>query len=106
MYSYIPLLQNATPKTCKPVIFIGNKTDLKHDRVLSKEEAEAVLEDGTFELGGGRIKHFETSAKNNNNVTEVNVKEEYYPAVYVSFINLVSIFREINISYINRQFKR
>merc|ERR1712066_1091116 len=58
---------SATPQTCKPVIFVGNKCDLDNDRVLSKEQGKAVAD----ELGGGRIGHHETSAKNNINVTEV-----------------------------------
>merc|ERR1711997_1068027 len=58
---------SATPQTCKPVIFVGNKCDLDNDRVLSKEQGKAVAD----ELGGGRIGHHESSAKNNINVTEV-----------------------------------
>ena len=46
---------------------VGNKCDLDNDRVISKEQGKAVAE----ELGGGKIKHWETSAKNNINVTEV-----------------------------------
>jgi len=49
------------------VLFIGNKCDLDHDRVVSKEHGKAVAD----ELGGGRIGHHETSAKSNINVTEV-----------------------------------
>ena len=50
------------------VIFVGNKCDLDNDRVLSKEQGKAVAD----ELGGGRIGHHETSAKNNINVTEAS----------------------------------
>ena len=49
------------------MLFIGNKCDLDHDRVVSKEHGKAVAD----ELGGGRIGHHETSAKSNINVTEV-----------------------------------
>ena len=87
MCSYISLSQSTTPKTCKPVIFVGNKTDFDHDRVVSKEHGKSVAQ----ELGGGRIKHFETSTKNNTNVTEVNFEEEYHPAVYIPFIILHSL---------------
>ena len=59
--------QNSTPQTCKPMMFVGNKCDLDNDRVISKEQGNALAE----ELGGGKIKHWETSAKNNINVTEV-----------------------------------
>ena len=79
---YIPILQSTTPHSCKPVIFVGNKADLEDDRFISKEEGMAVAD----ELGGGRIKHFETSAKNNTNVTEVNIESQYYPAVYMQRI--------------------
>jgi len=58
---------SSTPQTCKPVLFIGNKCDLDHDRVVSKEHGKAVAD----ELGGGRIGHHETSAKSNINVTEI-----------------------------------
>jgi len=58
---------SATPQTAKPVLFIGNKCDLDNDRVISKEQAREVAQ----ELGGGRIGHHETSAKNNIMVTEV-----------------------------------
>lgn len=58
---------SATPQTCKPVLFIGNKCDLDKDRIISKEAGRLVAD----ELGGGRIGHHETSAKNNINVTEV-----------------------------------
>ena len=76
---YSPVLQSTDPQTCKPVIFVGAKADLEDDRVVSKEHAKALAQ----ELGGGRIKHFETSAKNNTNVTEVNIESQYYPAVYM-----------------------
>ena len=49
------------------MLFIGNKCDLDHDRVVSKEHGKSVAD----ELGGGRIGHHETSAKSNINVTEV-----------------------------------
>ena len=49
------------------MIFVGNKCDLDHHRVVSKEHGKAVAD----ELGGGRIGHHETSAKSNINVTEV-----------------------------------
>ena len=49
------------------MLLIGNKCDLDHERVVSKEHGKAVAD----ELGGGRIGHHETSAKNNINVTEV-----------------------------------
>ena len=61
------LFQEATPQTCKPVILIGNKCDLENDRVISKEQGQAAAN----EWGGGRMKHYETSAKSNINVTEV-----------------------------------
>ena len=69
IYYYIIVFspKSATPQTCKPVIFVGNKCDLDNDRVLSKEQGKAVAD----ELGGGRIGHHESSAKNNINVTEV-----------------------------------
>ena len=72
LHSYIPILQGAMPETCKPVIFVGNKADLDHDRVVSKEHGKTVAD----ELGGGRIRHLETSAKNDTNVTEVNFEGE------------------------------
>ena len=46
---------------------IGNKCDLENDRVISKEQGQAAAN----EWGGGRMKHYETSAKSNINVTEV-----------------------------------
>ena len=49
------------------VFFIGNKFDLDMDRIISKEQGE----DLAAELGGGRIVHYETSARNNLGVTEV-----------------------------------
>ena len=61
-----------TPETCKPVIFVGNKADHDHDRVVSKEHGKTVAD----ALGGGRIGHFETSAKKDTNVTEVNFEGE------------------------------
>ena len=48
-------------------MLIGNKCDLKDDRVIKKERGEAIAN----KLGGNRIKVEETSAKSNINVTEV-----------------------------------
>ena len=51
-------------------MLIGNKCDLKDDRVIKKERGEAIAN----KLGGGRIKVEETSAKSNINVTEVIIQ--------------------------------
>ena len=48
-------------------MLIGNKCDLENDRVISKEQGKEAAN----EWGGGRIGHYETSAKSNINVTEV-----------------------------------
>ena len=105
---FIP--QSSTPQTCKPVLFIGNKCDLDHDRVVSKEHGKSVAD----ELGGGRIGHHETSAKSNINVTEVycggkkekllicfQIKSNNTPLsqntyyLYSSFSSLFQIFQDI-----------
>jgi hypothetical protein len=49
------------------VFFIGNKSDLENDRIISKEQGKEMAD----ELGCGRIMHYETSAKNKIGVTEV-----------------------------------
>jgi len=66
-YEGILTVTEATPQTCKPVMLIGNKCDLENDRVISKEQGKEAAN----EWGGGRIGHYETSAKSNINVTEV-----------------------------------
>ena len=88
------------------MLFIGNKCDLDHDRVVSKEHGKAVAD----ELGGGRIGHHETSAKSNINVTEVycggkkekllicfqiksNNVVEYIQFIFLIFITLSDISR-------------
>ena len=76
--------QCATPPTCKPVLFIGNKCDLEHDRVISKEQGKAVAD----ELSGGRVGHHETSAKNNINVTPVRTYDSDIQAFEIYGWNL------------------
>ena len=70
------------------MLFIGNKCDLDHDRVVSKEHGKAVAD----ELGGGRIGHHETSAKSNINVTEVydgGKKEKLFICFKIISINVI-----------------
>ena len=66
---FIIFLQDTTPETCKPVIFVGNKCDLPpEDRVITKEQGERVVQ----ELSHGKAGHQETSAKSNLNVDNVS----------------------------------
>jgi len=48
-----------------PFMVIGNKADLNEQRAVSEEAASKLV----AELGPG-IEHFETSAKDNTNVTD------------------------------------
>ena len=76
---------------------IGNKCDLENDRVISKEQGQAAAN----ELSGGRMGYQETSAKSNNNVTEVNtillgqlsMKKTIYYKVETAFYFIFLHFR-------------
>ena len=50
-------------------MLIGSKCDLENDRVISRERGQDLAN----ELGIGKKGHHEISAKDNINVTEVNV---------------------------------
>ena len=63
---------------------IGNKCDLENDRVISKEQGQAAAN----EWGGGRMKHYETSAKSNINVTEVIILIRAISKTWIRIINI------------------
>ena len=60
------------------------------DRIISKEQGE----DLAAELGGGRIVHYETSARNNLGVTEVCYQwfARYFYILSSSFMLSLSVF--------------
>ena len=47
---------------------MGNKCDLESERVISEEQGKTKID----KLGEGNVGHYETSAKDDINVTEVN----------------------------------
>ena len=52
-----------------PIIVVGNKSDLENERVISREEGEAMAKEY-----GGDVLFIEASAKGNINVTKVKCK--------------------------------
>ncbi|OLY85632.1 Ras-like protein rasC [Smittium mucronatum] len=60
---------NAKHKKAFPIILVGNKTDLKKDRVVSKADAAALAK--TW-----KVPYFETSAKD-----RINVDQSFYGLV-------------------------
>ena len=67
--SWIEEILKANPRTKIPLVIVGNKVDLKLERVIKEEESKelvAILENEKF-ISADTIKYIETSAKTGHN---------------------------------------